>query len=76
MRLATKIFLLLFGLFFTTLLLDIVAQYYFYDFAYPGYKQNQIYRAECATTGIRYIDTSQNRSAVLARLAQEILRNL
>ena len=44
MRLATKIFLLLFGLFFTTLLLDIVAQYYFYDFAYPGYKQNQIYR--------------------------------
>lgn len=39
-------------------------------------KQNQIYRAECATTGIRYIDTSQNRSAVLARLAQEILRNL
>lgn len=44
MRLATKIFLLLFGLFFATISLDIAAQYYFYDFAYPGYKQNQIYQ--------------------------------
>lgn len=44
MRLATRVFLLLFGLFFTTLILDIVAQYYFYDVAYPGYKQNQIYQ--------------------------------
>ena len=44
MRLATKIFLLLFGLFFATISLDIAAQYYFYDFAYPSYKQNQIYQ--------------------------------
>lgn len=44
MRLATKIFLLLFGLFFLTIILDIIAQYYFYDFAYPSYKQNQIYQ--------------------------------
>lgn len=44
MRLATKIFLLLFGLFFATISLDIIAQYYFYDFAYPSYKQNQIYQ--------------------------------
>ncbi len=43
MRLAKKIFLLLFGLFFTTIVLDIMAQYYFYEFAYPSYKQNQIY---------------------------------
>lgn len=44
MRLATKIFLLLFGLFFATISLDIAAQYYFYEFAYPSYKQNQIYQ--------------------------------
>jgi len=39
-------------------------------------KQNQIYRTECADTGFRYIDTSQNRAVVLAQLKQEILRNL
>ena len=44
MRLAKKIFLLLFGLFFTTIILDIMAQYYFYEFAYPSYKKNQIYQ--------------------------------
>lgn len=44
MRLATKIFLLLFGLFFATICLDIAAQYYFYDFAYPSYKQHQLYQ--------------------------------
>lgn len=44
MRLATKIFLLLFGLFFATISLDIASQYYFYEFAYPSYKQNQIYQ--------------------------------
>ncbi len=44
MRLAKKIFLLLFGLFFITITLDIMAQYYFYEFAYPSYKKNQIYQ--------------------------------
>ncbi|HAX73034.1 MAG TPA: sensor histidine kinase [Firmicutes bacterium] len=44
MKLAKKIFLLLFGLFFATISLDIAAQYYFYEFAYPSYKQNQIYQ--------------------------------
>ncbi|MDE5978098.1 MAG: HAMP domain-containing histidine kinase [Turicibacter sp.] len=44
MRLATRIFLLLFSLFFATICLDIMAQYYFYDYAYPNYKQNQIYQ--------------------------------
>ncbi|MGL4373528.1 MAG: sensor histidine kinase, partial [Turicibacter sp.] len=44
MRLAKKIFLLLFALFFATISLEIAAQYYFYEFAYPSYKQNQIYQ--------------------------------
>lgn len=39
-------------------------------------KQNQIYRAECEATGLRYVDTSQNRTAILLNLEQEILRNL
>lgn len=39
-------------------------------------KQNQTYRTECTDTGLRYIDTSQNRASILADLEQEILRNL
>lgn len=39
-------------------------------------KQNQIYRAECQKTSLRYIDTSQHRLDVLARLLKEILQNL
>ena len=43
MRLAKKIFLRVFWLFFVIIGLDIIAQYYFYEFAYPNYKQRQIY---------------------------------
>lgn len=39
-------------------------------------KQNQIYRTECDATGLRYIDTSEDRPTVLSDLLQEILRNL
>lgn len=39
-------------------------------------KQNQTYRTECAATGFKYVDTSQNRPEVLERLKQEILQSL
>lgn len=39
-------------------------------------EQNQIYRTECADTGFRYVDTSQDRSVILTHLTQEILQNL
>ncbi len=39
-------------------------------------EQNQTYRTECADTGLRYIDTSQNRNSIILELEQEILRNL
>lgn len=39
-------------------------------------KQNQTYRTECAATGLRYVDTSQNRPEILQRLKQEILQSL
>ncbi len=39
-------------------------------------KQNQAYRNECVATGLRYIDTSQNRPEILQHLKQEILQSL